>query len=676
MPLEFLNRARPSVPWLDVAKFGAMPNGTDAGVGIRAAITRALVTQQPVLLTAGTFVVSTYSTAASAIRVTGDGTNSIVIEGLGPSCTTIQLTPSGNRNLLEFRQLASVTLRNLKIDHQGPLQSAGSGLFFNGGDTNLPNLSITLENVIVTDPFGNGIYFDGDNRNISIDGSAIKGAVGFHGISFSGSVSGNTKTISNITQASPGVVTTTTDHGYETGDWVTLASVVGMTGVNGNAYKIVVLSSTTFALYNDNVAVNTALFSAYVSGGTAAVELNSRGIFINNVLVEDPVEAGINLSSARRFSINNVRVVHSGGGTTHDTGYAGIRVTNDASGGQINNTYVEGMDRGFFFAGILDLSVNNFNFVDIGTQGILINGSPDRSARIKISNGNIYNPGQRLQGGLPAGQGVRVVDAEDVSFSNIDIIAENGQMLNGVMESVSVPGVGQRNIKYDNVTQTGAIDQPWVLLNGAPGTSVPFTWATKPAAGVEGRQILITDVANENAIFIDTGTRWKPVNGRVVLAALDTVSASIANTDTVVFQKLIPADAWQVGDRLRLRLSTSKSGATDILQLSVRIGTAGTTADTRVWNGSAYLAAANRTGGSDFDIRLESATSVLVLPNSGSTTVSLGHSTVVNVAAAAAVAISSATSNALYVSVSIQSSSTNDTVNLRDAQLELVAAGG
>lgn len=656
------------------ASYGARSDGSDAGAAIRAAVVDSLSSNKPVFIPAGTFDVSTYSTAASAIRITGDGSEHLVIEGQGADVSTIRLVSGGNRNLLHFRQLASVTLRNITLDHQGAMQSAGSCLFFDGSGTLLPNLKITTENVVIRDPFGNGILHDGDNRNITHRGLSVVGTSGSHGVSFSGSVSGTTKAITGITQATPGVVTAVA-HGYEDDDWVTFASVGGMTEVNGNAYKIKVLTADTFALYNDNVALNTTGFTAYTSGGTAAVELNSRGIFMDDTLVEDPVQSGLNLSSARRFSINNTRVIHSGEGLTHDTGYAGIRVTNDASGGQITNTYVEGMDRGFFFAGILDLTVSNFNFVNIGTQGILVNGSPDRSARIKISNGNIYNPGQRLQAGLPAGQGIRLVDAEDVSISNVDIVADNSQMLNGVMESVSVGGVGQRNIKYYNVTQSGATDTPWVILNGDPGTQVPFTWATKPTAGVAGRQIRITDVGNEDTIWVDTGTRWKPANGRAVLAALDTVSSNIANTDTVVFSKQIPAGVLGVGDRLRLRMATSKSGTTDTLQLSVRIGTAGTTSDTRVWNGSAYLAAANRTGGSDFDIRLESATSVLVLPNSGSTTVSLGHSTVVNAAAAAAVAITDASANALYVVVSIQSSSTNDTVNLRDAQLELVAAG-
>lgn len=74
-------------------------------------------------------------------------------------------------------------------------------------------------------------------------------------------------TITNITQANPGVVTTSAAHGFTTGEVVGLADVVGMTEVNGNSYTITVLSSTTF-----DIGVDTTGFTAYSSGGTAVSE--------------------------------------------------------------------------------------------------------------------------------------------------------------------------------------------------------------------------------------------------------------------------------------------------------------------------------------------------------------------------------------------------------------------
>lgn len=60
----------------------------------------------------------------------------------------------------------------------------------------------------------------------------------------------NRQTVSNITRANPGVVTTTQNHGYDSGLFVRFYFPVnfGMTQVNGNVYQITVLSPTTFAL--------------------------------------------------------------------------------------------------------------------------------------------------------------------------------------------------------------------------------------------------------------------------------------------------------------------------------------------------------------------------------------------------------------------------------------------
>lgn len=79
------------------------------------------------------------------------------------------------------------------------------------------------------------------------------------------------KTITNITQANPAVVTAAS-HGYTTGDEIYIDSVAGMTKVNQQRYKVVVLTGNTFELHNQvtNANVNSTSYSAYTSGGTAA----------------------------------------------------------------------------------------------------------------------------------------------------------------------------------------------------------------------------------------------------------------------------------------------------------------------------------------------------------------------------------------------------------------------
>ena len=84
-------------------------------------------------------------------------------------------------------------------------------------------------------------------------------------------VESNELTIADITQADPGILTYTgTDP--ENGDTYLIESVVGMTQLND---ELVVIQSVnavanTFQLYDVNgVSIDTTVFTAYVSGGTA-----------------------------------------------------------------------------------------------------------------------------------------------------------------------------------------------------------------------------------------------------------------------------------------------------------------------------------------------------------------------------------------------------------------------
>jgi len=76
-----------------------------------------------------------------------------------------------------------------------------------------------------------------------------------------------TKAITGITAASPPVVTATA-HGYANGDIVTIASVGGMTQVNGRAFVVANQTANTFELKG----VDGTSYTAYTSGGTAAKE--------------------------------------------------------------------------------------------------------------------------------------------------------------------------------------------------------------------------------------------------------------------------------------------------------------------------------------------------------------------------------------------------------------------
>lgn len=75
------------------------------------------------------------------------------------------------------------------------------------------------------------------------------------------------KIITGITQASPGLVTSAA-HGYSSGNWVYITSVVGMTQVNGRYFIVGNTALNVFELFDLNGnQVDTTTYGAYISGG-------------------------------------------------------------------------------------------------------------------------------------------------------------------------------------------------------------------------------------------------------------------------------------------------------------------------------------------------------------------------------------------------------------------------
>lgn len=75
----------------------------------------------------------------------------------------------------------------------------------------------------------------------------------------------STKTITNITQANPAVVTAAA-HGFANGQQVAIGGVAGMTRLNSRTFAIANVTTDTFEL----VGADTSTYAAYLAGGTAS----------------------------------------------------------------------------------------------------------------------------------------------------------------------------------------------------------------------------------------------------------------------------------------------------------------------------------------------------------------------------------------------------------------------
>lgn len=136
------------------------------------------------------------------------------------------------------------------------------------------------------EPLGNTKIQLGPVENLKIEGGAIGYVLETDGL---GNLSWTPKStiiafIENVSQADPGVITTTQDNFFAEGAEITITDAAGMTDLNGQSYYIDILTSNTFALYSDpglTVTVDTTGFNTYsytsVTGTTVATNAITVG---------------------------------------------------------------------------------------------------------------------------------------------------------------------------------------------------------------------------------------------------------------------------------------------------------------------------------------------------------------------------------------------------------------
>lgn len=147
------------------------------------------------------------------------------------------------------------------------------------------------------------------------------------------------------------------------------------------------------------------------------------------------------------------------------------------------------------------------------------------------------------------------------------------------------------------------------------------------------------------------------------------VNVAAGSSETIVAQYLFPAASLNLYDRLRVWSTFSKSGATDTGTITFRVGTAGTTADTSVFSGTAFNAA-SRVIGAIHEFKVASATTLQHVGDAGVGPMNGSYIGVNGTAYPAATTISNI-SNALYLTVTITPGATDD-IALEDLRLELL----
>lgn len=155
---------------------------------------------------------------------------------------------------------------------------------------------------------------------------------------------GSTKSISNITRANPGVITSN-GHGFQTGDYVWVEDVNGMTQINDQAYRVVRINSNSFSLQYWNGSGWSTLktrssdgYSSYSSNGhvTECLEWNCAVVVTTSSahgLSDGETVYITNVSGMTQIN-NTGYEVDSLTGTTYSIGVNGANWGTYSSGGK------------------------------------------------------------------------------------------------------------------------------------------------------------------------------------------------------------------------------------------------------------------------------------------------------------------------------------------------------
>jgi hypothetical protein len=181
------------------------------------------------------------------------------------------------------KAVARLGLNSYTIVATGSGYIPGQELTLVGGTFSVPakvevistNFAGAITSLNITDP---GVYsiLPDPITNMGLTGGANTGAAIsglFKVVSVVVTDEGGSKpaSISGATNAQPVVITTSSAHNYESGDYVGISDVGGMIQLNGNEYYIDVLDPTSFELYFDEDLanpVNGTAYGTYTSGGT------------------------------------------------------------------------------------------------------------------------------------------------------------------------------------------------------------------------------------------------------------------------------------------------------------------------------------------------------------------------------------------------------------------------
>lgn len=280
--------------------------------------------------------------------------------------------------------------------------------------------------------------------------------------------------IGGITNANPGVVTTTSPHGYFDGQTgISIAGVLGMTGANGTGYTVHVIDSTHFSF-----GVDTSGFGTYTSGGTIAPNVRNGRAYIIRNYTDAEVQGNSSKNATYHLEVNGIPYTAAISGITNAT--LGVVTTTTP------NLLTDGQT-GVVIAGVVGMTgVNGTYTVHVLTPTTFTFGVNTTASGTYVSGGTVTAPLALIgvtngfaKDEIVEGDGTNMVCA-GLWRNTVNNFTVGGWRIKGATTKFC-SDQGSPSITYDNDNWAYGSSTP-AVLGAAYGTAAAFNTGTSGGA--------------------------------------------------------------------------------------------------------------------------------------------------------------------------------------------------
>jgi hypothetical protein len=344
-------------------------------------------------------------------------------------------------------------------------------------------------------------------------------------------------TITGATKASPCVLTIVA-HGLNTGNWIYVAGVVGMTQLNGKYYRVTVVDADHVFLTAllDGSAINSTAYSTYTSGGTASRIYTISSPYLASELPLVKFAQNVNTLEmchpnhppyTLTLVSNNLWTIAATvfGPTVSAPG--GVAVATTLAAGSVNYAYaVTSVD-----ATGQESSPSTFATLASKTdlRSVAGTNTVSWSAATGAIRYNVYKTQPSYAGAVPSGmQAGFIGSTTSLSFIDTGVVAAD---------------FSQTPPLVQNPFSGGGVSTTTITLGGTYSATPTLTFSAAPAGGITATGFPIMAVGGISAI-VSQGTNYQAGETIVISGGASLLINSVAFGGQITSISLVNGGSW------------------------------------------------------------------------------------------------------------------------------------